>query len=171
MDDYSMSSNNYPSQSLTSRPDNSSEESGWTVYFEDFIANNRDNIDNSIAEEQEHAYSFSYSGYQNSLLNSDAAFRNKVGSSKLVSKKVTTKKFVDQELEDTASSPCHSPKVNDLKQLYMKSKELGTQGVCQEKGQTSQHADEGINMGFLETQLRRKGLCLVPMSTLINNLT
>lgn len=189
MDD-SMSSTNYMSQQSISS--NSCEESGWTYYFEDFLANN--DYDNNMDDSQEEQQTslFSSSAYQNSSMVSDAAMR-KLSDSKLIAKhkKFYAKKFVDEELEDTAISPSHSPKVNDLNHLYMKSKELVTQDVGQaynsnnfqryqmkdkcisfprEEGQASQHAGERNDMGFLETQLRRKGLCLVPMSMLLNHL-
>lgn len=41
----------------------------------------------------------------------------------------------------------------------------------QEKGQNMQNAGEGIDMGILEAQLRKKGLCLVPMSMLLNHIS
>jgi len=41
--------------------------------------------------------------------------------------------------------------------------------ICaQDKVHVSQQAGEGIDMVFLETELRRKGLCLLPMSMLLN---
>ncbi|XP_021750871.1 uncharacterized protein LOC110716549 isoform X1 [Chenopodium quinoa] len=187
MDD-SMSSTNYMSQSQSS---NCSEESGWTLYFEDFLSNNKyDNIQDHQEEDYEHT-SFSSSHHRAS---------RKLCNSKLISqnRKIYPKKFVDEELEDTASSPSHSPKVNDLNDLYMKSKQLDTQDVyykaynsnhfqrkhtkddmytslshpSQEiNGLASQKEGEGIDMDFLETQLRKKGLCLVPMSMLLNQIS
>lgn len=109
MDD-SMSSTNYMiNQSFSSTPDNSSEESGWTFYFEDFLANNN----NHNMDTDEDYIAYTSSGYQNSSMVSDAAAMRKHGSSKKVSKnrKITAKTFVDEDLEDTASSPGHSPKV------------------------------------------------------------
>lgn len=42
--------------------------------------------------------------------------------------------------------------------------------LMQENEESSKHEEEGNSMSFLETQLRRKGLCLVPMSMLIKHL-
>ncbi|XP_019055567.1 PREDICTED: uncharacterized protein LOC104610871 isoform X2 [Nelumbo nucifera] len=109
------------------RVDNCPEESGWTIYFEDFLSNNQETTSRS-------------SGFVSSSLVSDAAScaaRKKfsdqdggsvgcyslVGSQKsckeLSFKKRMRTKGVwdDDDLEDTASSPVNSPKVSNLKQL------------------------------------------------------
>ena len=101
-----------PSKALSSQAisNESPEESGWTKYFEDFLAYNKD-------------HSSSPSGnydYGNSSLVSDAA-SSAAGTKKLslekTCKKLSFKKrktkgaVVDDALEDTASSPVSSPKV------------------------------------------------------------
>ncbi|CAJ1978755.1 unnamed protein product [Sphenostylis stenocarpa] len=95
----------------------SSEESGWTTYFDDFFNNHVDN-----------KCSMSLSGVACSSLVSDAAslVHKKVASSKQVeefsvnknSKRTSFKKrkdvitaLIDDALEDTATSPLSSPKV------------------------------------------------------------
>ncbi|XP_057540439.1 vascular-related unknown protein 4 isoform X1 [Amaranthus tricolor] len=171
MDD-SMSSTNYMmiSQSC-SVPADSSEESSWTFYFEDFLTCKNDKEFPNLSSYDHHDYQAS------SSMVSDAA---KPGNNNMVCKNKNfisrnKKSFFDEELEDTASSPAHSPKViNDLNK-YMKSKDqldyFGTQNVSQEKGESSMNVGGGNEMGFLETQLRRKGLCLVPVSMLLNHLS
>ncbi|XP_021856461.2 vascular-related unknown protein 2 [Spinacia oleracea] len=196
MDD-SMSSTNYNivTQSISS---NCSEESGWTLYFEEFLANNDNyNTDNIIQDYEQEVEEEKEEEEDTSL--SSSAYRakrvRKVCNRKLISKtrNIHANKFVDEELEDTASSPGHSPKVNnELNHLCMKSNETDSQDVykaynsshfqteekkdkltnlSQEKGQNMQNAGEGIDMGILEAQLRKKGLYLVPMSMLLNHIS
>lgn len=92
------------------------EESGWTMYFDDFF--NQQNTENSC-----------FSSVLESSLISDAAFStakyNKVADNEQVmgfsqekrrdrlsfKKRKTKVVVVDDDLEDTASSPAHSPKV------------------------------------------------------------
>lgn len=114
MDD-SMSSTNYNivTQSISS---NCSEESGWTLYFEEFLANNDNyNTDNIIQDYEQEVEEEKEEEEDTSL--SSSAYRakrvRKVCNRKLISKtrNIHANKFVDEELEDTASSPGHSPKV------------------------------------------------------------
>ncbi|KAJ1389135.1 hypothetical protein SESBI_38549, partial [Sesbania bispinosa] len=109
--------------SITKAP-SSSEESGWTKYFEDFFNNH--NIDDKKC-----SISFSGVDYSSSSLVSDAAkkladnaqaYRNTSSFQKR--KKIKTT-LVDDDLEDTASSPINSPKVLDENQTYKaKQKEI-----------------------------------------------
>ncbi|CAO2833510.1 unnamed protein product [Amaranthus hypochondriacus] len=169
MDD-SMSSTNYM---MISQSADSSEESSWTFYFEDFLTCKNDKQFPNLS-----SYDHHHHDQASSSMVSDAA---KPGNNNMVCKnknfisRNNKKSFFDEELEDTATSPGHSPKViNDLNK-YMKSKDqldyLGTQNVYQEKGECSMNVGGGNEMGFLETQLRRKGLCLVPVSMLLNHLS
>jgi len=96
------------SKALSSN-ERSPEESGWTVYFEDFLVNNNNN-------EEEHSYCSSR--FKSSSLVSDAAsLAGKKSLDKISSKRLSFKKrktigaLVDDALEDTASSPVSSPKV------------------------------------------------------------
>jgi len=103
----------------------SSEESSWTKYFEDFFNNEHKDIDHH--EQKCSINSFSGFGDGSSLV-SDAA-NSMVGEKKLTDqnaqsgsiqyiKRLSFKKrkkiitsVVDHDLEDTASSPINSPKV------------------------------------------------------------
>ncbi|XP_061358232.1 vascular-related unknown protein 4 [Gastrolobium bilobum] len=141
----------------------SSEESGWTMYFEDFF--NKQNTNDQKC-------SMTFSGVDHdssSSLVSDAASlaptktlvnsaqaeecRNRLSFKK--KKKKTKTSLVDDSLEDTASSPITSPKEN---------------------GNTSGERDERKELpGFNErdsecTELKNKGLCLVPLSMIVNYL-
>ncbi|OIW21030.1 hypothetical protein TanjilG_28256 [Lupinus angustifolius] len=139
------------------------EESGWTMYFDDFFNNNRNIIEDGGCN------SMSFSGVDSSStsLVSDAASlaTQKLAENFLMSKNgnrsLSLKKrkkirtaFVDDSLEDTASSPVNSPK---------------------EKGNTSEQRDEreelSLNGKDSEcTELKKRGLCLVPLSMLANYL-
>ena len=103
-----MSSTNYMmiSQSC-SVPADSSEESSWTFYFEDFLTCKNDKEFPNLSSYDHHDYQAS------SSMVSDAA---KPGNNNMVCKNKNfisrnKKSFFDEELEDTASSPAHSPKV------------------------------------------------------------
>lgn len=119
-----MNSLSKPLSSKTITDDDNPEESGWTMYFEDFWANNKEHNNSTI--------SFSSSCYDyksSSDLVSDAA--SSVGKksidndkaecfplAKKTCKKLSFKKrkttgglILDDALEDTASSPVNSPKV------------------------------------------------------------
>lgn len=108
--------------SSQARTNESPEESGWTMYFEDFLANKEHSSSPSGN------YGRASYGYGSSSLVSDAA--SSAGRKKLVDndhvavlslekrcKKLSFKKrktkgaVVDDALEDTASSPVTSPKV------------------------------------------------------------
>ncbi|KAK3021269.1 hypothetical protein RJ639_047260 [Escallonia herrerae] len=197
----SMSS---PGKALSSRAnkEDSLEESGWTIYFEDFFCSNN--------EEQ----SSISSGYESASLVSDAASSaakkltdndRAVGFSLDKSKKLSFKKrkdkgaIVGDSLEDTASSPVNSDKVrrklmlcvcvhdcilnsiNKKKGCYINQLDINQTDMkildsSEEKGdtssQTARRSDElgtvGRNSEY--TELKRRGLCLVPVSTLANYL-
>ncbi|XP_021847309.2 vascular-related unknown protein 4-like [Spinacia oleracea] len=96
-------------------------------------------------------------------------------SSNLISKKRKTMEpaYVDHDLEDTASSPVQSPKVNHLNVFYMNSKEMDSRDISQMpgNGETPEQAGDSTNTSSLETELRKKGLCLIPTSMLLNYLS
>jgi len=99
MDD-SISSTNYASKSPSIGPRamsvDSSEESGWTSYIDDFIAENYGMEDSQSP----------------SMISGSASLSVLRSPKKLISKKKKAQaSFVDEELEDTACSPVHSPKV------------------------------------------------------------
>ncbi|XP_010684671.2 vascular-related unknown protein 1 [Beta vulgaris subsp. vulgaris] len=136
-----------------------------TLNIEDLTSNSFDIESSSFFS------SFLTSSMASDDLASDFVVHN--NSQKFISKKrKTMEAFVDQELEDTASSPVQSPKINGLELFYMKSREMDSREVSQENGHTSQQAgDSSNNMSFLESELRKKGLCLIPTSMLLNYLS
>ncbi|CAL5211752.1 unnamed protein product [Lathyrus oleraceus] len=161
---------------------NSQEESGWTTYFDDFS--------NGI----EPSY---YSGGGSSLVSdaaSSAAWKfshhhNHLVSSKLPKKlcfKKTRSKIIsdDDPLEDTASSPVNSPKVRDMSPNEIASRKIDDQlqAGSMGKGLTSSEnhsellqMDDKLEFEFNEKnidciELKKRGLCLVPLSLLVNYL-
>ncbi|KAK9674366.1 hypothetical protein RND81_12G228100 [Saponaria officinalis] len=197
MGDYSQSCTSYyKGNSCSSRVNNNdnnncSEESGWTMYLDDF--------DNDFHLKDG---SFFASGCESSCLVSGAAcsaIRDGSGDASLcksrtnliMERRRSKAGIVDKELEDTASSPSHSPKlVCDMNQSYMNSNGLDSRDVyqaynsnnfqnhqqtaydhspcfSQKKRRKSQDGVGGVEMDCMETQLRRKGLCLVPMSSML----
>ncbi|XP_047149739.1 vascular-related unknown protein 1-like [Vigna umbellata] len=122
----------------------SSEESGWTKYFEDFLNDHR------IDDHKRCSVSFSGVDSDSTLFScaaqktltdddttqpQDSCFRKR--------KKIKTALVVDDALEDTATSPVK-----------------GSKG----KKTTSRERDESLRSDNDHTELKKKGLCLVPMS-------
>ncbi|XP_022717685.1 uncharacterized protein LOC111276144 [Durio zibethinus] len=165
--------------------DQSPEESSWTMYFEDFSNNNNVHMNESS--------SFSSDmNYQTSSLVSDAASsaaRRHVFGASLDHKSYNSLSFrkrktkgsaglVNDDLEDTASSPANSPEVCNLVNHFDKNlKQKDAKEMSQEKGGASGQIDErnGDELGFNGrendgTELKKKGLCLVPLSMVVHYL-
>ncbi|XP_020686385.2 vascular-related unknown protein 4 isoform X2 [Dendrobium catenatum] len=153
----------------------SSLESGWTVYFEEFLASQK--------EEQKEQ--------NTSSMVSDAAsnFPAKVTvksepsvSCKTISLKKRKAKgvsfFDGDPLEDTASSPANSPTVSgmDDKLEVNKGKKDDIRSIsevkdCENCAEMKREVfdDLGVADGSRElTELKKKGLCLVPLSMLVD---
>ncbi|XP_009765220.1 vascular-related unknown protein 1-like [Nicotiana sylvestris] len=140
------------------------EESGWTTYLDDFsLMNQRENRSSNSEDDCP------------SLL-SDAASHVK----RLNLKKSRNKKISDPDLEDTASSPVNSPKVSSFKQMdinYRRTENnsgnfLGNERSSRQIIQEMQNVERGHsisseNNGY--TDLKKKGLCLVPLSMFVNH--
>ncbi|GMY31388.1 Lysine-specific demethylase [Fagus crenata] len=166
------------SKERTSEP---AEESGWTMYFEDLLVNNNNNNENS----------YSSSGVETASLVSDAASLAgkryesierhgglamvKSSSKRLSFKKRKTKgaNLVDDALEDTASSPLNSPKVCEPNEMDLNAIRNENTGISQEKRSASGQIYERSELGFIGrdsdcTELKKKGLCLLPLSMVVN---
>ncbi|KAF3453508.1 hypothetical protein FNV43_RR03948 [Rhamnella rubrinervis] len=169
------------------------EESSWTMYFDDFL------LHNSVASERDHQHSSFSSGCETSSLISDAGssvanknsaaqqyndheinVRLSVDSRRSFKKRKTKAAPAphhvvhDDALEDTATST-----VCNLisQQLETKPKERGNMDMShEERGNSSGHINEKSDqVGFVEresdyTGLKKKGLCLVPLSMVVNYL-
>ncbi|KAJ8484266.1 hypothetical protein OPV22_016751 [Ensete ventricosum] len=152
----------------------SSEESGWTMYFEDFMASS-----SSSSEEKQEAGGFYSISVNGSSAISDAA--SCVAWTPLSLKKRKRKGLLaDDSLEDTASSPVSSPKVTDLNYLTMNPtkkddhSETPQEGVVRSKN--DQEPKQAVN-GFRSTERKnecteqkKNGACLVPLSMLVHYL-
>ncbi|WJX73518.1 hypothetical protein P8452_57288 [Trifolium repens] len=161
----------------------SSEESSWTKYFEDFFNNDHNNNIDDYNDQKCSLNSFSAFDDGSYSLVSDAAEKKIVDQSaqggmeyiKRLSfkkrKKIITS-LVDHDLEDTASSPINSPKVFKAKEK----EEINH--FYQERGNILGGKDERKEVEFNEihtsiidhTELNKKGLCLVPMSMVMKYL-
>ncbi|XP_059661059.1 vascular-related unknown protein 1 [Cornus florida] len=174
------------------------EESGWTTYFEDFLSNQREHNNNNNysctnnSERTTFGTPSLVSDAASCVAWKAASHINHVDGSpkfphKLCFKKKRTKEIsYDDSLEDTASSPVNSPKVSSLKQMDINPKRrddniersLGKGGGCDHYSelQTDDDDDDQRNeMNFDGknndcTDLKKKGLCLVPLSMLVNYL-
>ncbi|RWW63988.1 hypothetical protein BHE74_00028803 [Ensete ventricosum] len=140
----------------------SSEESGWTMYFEDFMASS------SSSEEKQEAGGFYSISVNGSSAISDAA--SCVAWTPLSLKKRKRKGLLaDDSLEDTASSPVIPVKF-DYRSLWV----LFQEGVVGSKN--DQEPKQAVN-GFRSTERKnecteqkKNGACLVPLSMLVHYL-
>ncbi|XP_062104673.1 vascular-related unknown protein 1 [Humulus lupulus] len=105
---------------------------------------------------------------------------------KLTFKKTRTREISsDDSLEDTASSPVNSPKVGDLKRVidmktkhtadhFLENNSVGKKGGTLEYYSEMQGSEERSVVDFNEPNdcidLKKRGLCLVPLSMLVNYL-
>ncbi|CAL2254511.1 unnamed protein product [Prunus armeniaca] len=156
----------------------SPEESSWTMYLEDFLTSNNDDGDDGERS------SFSSYGYENSSIISDAAsavtrklsaingevlgFDNR--SSFEFDRRKTKEDLLDDALEDTASSPVFNLNQSDVRPTQQNN---NTDISYTEKGSASGLVDERNELGFIgrendSTDLKKRGLCLVPFSMVAN---
>ncbi|KAL2524645.1 hypothetical protein Adt_09699 [Abeliophyllum distichum] len=140
-----------------------SEESGWTAYLEDF----------SLNQTKHNSSSYSMDSFGSPSLVSDAAWNGlnndqykacpSLGGSQFP-KRLNFKnhrirqKICSDDLEDTASSPVNSPKGKQAAGFDNSTE------TC-ERNNMNIITDERNNEG---ADLKRKGLCLMPMSVFMN---
>ncbi|XP_030542823.1 vascular-related unknown protein 4-like [Rhodamnia argentea] len=166
-------SKNYRSENFSCNERSSShsgQESSWTPYFVDFLMNGQGKNDSS-------------SGYEDSSsVVSDAATsvvkkpveNDHAGSCKRLSFKKRRKRPIDDALEDTASSPVNSPKVCGLQKTMDSHPGQKEDKLSKDDAATSGQNDEiSIDLGFVGrgngnfSELKKRGLCLVPMSMMM----
>ncbi|TMX03206.1 hypothetical protein EJD97_017594 [Solanum chilense] len=150
---------------------NDDEESGWTTYLEDFSMKQRENNYSSSSDYDNNSFG------SPSLLSdaaSHAAWKQNSQSPFLkrlnLKKQKRNNKICDPDLEDTASSPVNSPKVSNFKQMDINYRTENSRGQFQEMKRVERNNksfDGKDNNGYIE--LKKKGLCLVPWSMIINN--
>ncbi|KAH9623148.1 hypothetical protein KSS87_011002 [Heliosperma pusillum] len=156
----------------------SREESGWTQYIDGFSEYNeqleRDGLSGYAVSASMMSDAGSSPEWKQKLLNGLPKFPKRLN----FKSKRTQEISGDDSLEDTASSPVHSPKIT----MNFKSMNLNSRQSSDDHGNhmdmstyedtkyndTRNHGQEAdINVEF--TELRKKGLCLVPISMLTNN--
>ncbi|XP_014493536.1 uncharacterized protein LOC106755833 isoform X2 [Vigna radiata var. radiata] len=159
---------NCSSRGGSKKPIGSDGESGWTSYFEDFSKGIEpsycSSLDgSSLLSDAASSAAWKFSHHNHHLLSSPS-FKGSNTTAPNPPKKLTFKKArpkqisEDDPLEDTASSPINSPKVKGLKssEHYSdmkrddKLKYNGKNGDC--------------------TELKKRGLRLLPLSLLVNYL-
>ncbi|XP_042041513.1 vascular-related unknown protein 1-like isoform X1 [Salvia splendens] len=139
------------------------EESGWTQYLEDFSCN-RDSFISSSSMVSDAAW------------NGSSDTIKQLNLKKLNRRRKNTYEY-DDALEDTASSPVHSPKVSTMmKQMEVNHRKMDEGQQSNSKNFLKPEREERNTKNIVidnETsdqymELRKRGLCLVPMSALIN---
>ncbi|KAE8681033.1 hypothetical protein F3Y22_tig00111342pilonHSYRG00022 [Hibiscus syriacus] len=154
--------------------DGTQEESSWTMYFNDF--SNGNEYDDVAEMNGNRSCCSSDINRQTPPLVS-LEHNKSIKKNRLSFKKRKTNGssacFVDEDLEDTACSPINSPKMCDMENQFGKimkmkdamyiSKEDKESGPTRERDESS-----SINGGENEeTQLKKRGLCLVPLSMVV----
>ncbi|KAM0952280.1 hypothetical protein DsansV1_C03g0034721 [Dioscorea sansibarensis] len=168
---------------------NISEESGWTWYFEDFLASEKrgkpQEQEDDDHDEDDNCSNFVYGSSMVSDAASYAAWKSSVpiepsrSYKKLSFKKRKARGVLDDDsLEDTASSPANSPKVSDLNHRVMvQRKPLEYKDISEpEKKEVGNGEDETNEFAAFDgrtnncTELKKRGLCLVPLSMFVDYL-
>ncbi|KAI4334107.1 hypothetical protein L6164_018839 [Bauhinia variegata] len=148
------------------------QDSGWTAYFEDLSNNMEDGSSYSLGGSSMVSDAASCAAWKFSHSNHAVSPPNP--PKKLSFKKKRTKHILkDDPLEDTASSPVNSPKVGDqLNSNKMISRKIDDQlDGSMGKGFTSDDYSElptDDHKNLYCTDLKKRGLCLVPLSMLVN---
>ncbi|KAG6785248.1 hypothetical protein POTOM_010978 [Populus tomentosa] len=165
------------------------EESGWTSYFEDLSNHNEEDqsLRSSFDSSSMVSDAASFPPWKSSQTNHVVACSS-FGAlpEKLTPKKTRAEEIsLDDSLEDTASSPVNSPKVSDLRQIDMNPRKTNDRDFNSSLGNIEsigleQHAEgletsERCEMNFSTVKndcidLKKRGLCLVPSSMLVNYL-
>ncbi|KAK4386239.1 Vascular-related protein 1 [Sesamum angolense] len=158
------------------------EESGWTAYLEDFSCSNNGSFISSSSSPSlvsDAAWNGSDTNNKNNVVNHVRRlnFKNlKKGSNH---KRYSCRDDDNDDLEDTASSPVNSPKVSSLKEMEVNYRRLddvaagnflgkrGSWNNLSEVGGDEKNGKEGVESRKI-VELRKRGLCLVPMSALMN---
>ncbi|GMI65956.1 VASCULAR-RELATED UNKNOWN PROTEIN 4 [Hibiscus trionum] len=156
--------------------DETPEESGWTMYFEDF-SNDHNNGNISCCSSDINYQTSSLIFGKHDVVGASLDHRS-IKKNRLSFKKRKTNGssagFVEDDLEDTASSPVNSPTMCNMENQF--GKNLKMKGVTdmsrKEKGSGSlgEMVDGKIGGENEETQLKKRGLCLVPLSMVLQYL-
>ncbi|ESW04556.1 hypothetical protein PHAVU_011G105200 [Phaseolus vulgaris] len=191
--DHSMNCSSRGIVAGSKKPIGSDGESGWTSYFEDFSKGIEpsycSSLDgSSLLSDAASSAAWKFSHHNHHLLSSPS-FKGSNTTAPNLPKKLTFKKArakqisEDDPLEDTASSPVNSPKVRDLNPAEISSRKDDDQleGSMGKEFTSSEHYSDlktednkhelkfnGKNVDC--SDLKKRGLCLVPLSLLVNYL-
>ncbi|KAK7263534.1 hypothetical protein RJT34_31126 [Clitoria ternatea] len=169
------------------------QESGWTSYLEDFSKGIEPSYcsslgGSSLLSDAASSAAWKFSHHNHLLSCSSLRGNNTNGSTpnppkKLCFKKARAKQISeDDPLEDTASSPVNSPKVRDLNPSEIISGKVDDQlegsmgkGLIPSEHYSNLQIDDKHEQKFNgknidSTELKKRGLCLVPLSLLVNYL-
>ncbi|GMP54174.1 hypothetical protein CsSME_00019422 [Camellia sinensis var. sinensis] len=169
------------------------EESGWTSYFDDFLSNQEQEQEQEEQEEEEEdvpeesgspslvSDAASCAVWKkinnNNQLTACPPISGSISPTTIMPKKLSFKKkrskdiSRDDSLEDTASSPANSPKMDlNPRKRDDNTKVLGTDFHSKIKTdeRNQMNIDWKINNEY--TQLKKRGLCLAPLSMFVNYL-
>ncbi|XP_051218768.1 uncharacterized protein [Lolium perenne] len=158
-------------------------ESSWAMHFADFLAssNNRQEMDHQGGGASESSFSSGFSSSFDSLGDDDDSF---------ITSDLMDEDDEDDSLQDTACSSAAGPKVTNMHDMWMKSiltmdakkmdttqlakyfldagsRQQATAGAAQEVISGGNNNDKHL---YECSDLRKKGLCLVPLSMLIDYL-
>ncbi|KAK6120621.1 hypothetical protein DH2020_045633 [Rehmannia glutinosa] len=156
-----------------------SEESGWTAYLEDFSCSNND--DQSFISSPSLVSDAAWNGSSDNYISPVKRLNFKNLKRNNNHKKIYS---CDDDLEDTASSPVNSPKVSTLKQMEVNYRRLDDVAAGNFQGKQAGSTnfselgtDEKIGKNNVVSDsrnidqyvdLKKRGLCVVPMSALMN---
>ncbi|KAM0840848.1 hypothetical protein ACQ4PT_059388 [Festuca glaucescens] len=191
MDDL-VSSSSFKSDLSCSEAEAQPEESSWTGYFVDFMSEEEKKRQEAsyctYDQEEEEVEEEESSMISDAASLAPAALLDRYKGLKKLKKKVFKALDHDDSLEDTASSPVNSPKVCALSQLeFSPKRRCNVRDLAKGAGIGYDHGREGMDyedademmkgVRFLDqsqkgitpcAELKDKGLCLVPLSMLLN---
>ncbi|CAN8301883.1 unnamed protein product [Cochlearia groenlandica] len=155
-------------ETATFSRDQTLEESTWTMYFEDFFEAGSSNIvdagDFTSSSAVSDAMSFAATTKKTVHVSEQEGF-NKYDNKRTRNREIPFGRHYD--LEDTASSPSRSPNVYSMMNLLDNNTRSGGSVVGEDtndvEGGSAKQNKSGISI-----DLKKKGLCLVPMSMVTN---
>ncbi|MFS7940663.1 hypothetical protein Hanom_Chr05g00467051 [Helianthus anomalus] len=144
--------------------DEEPEESSWTFYFEEFLWQNDHKV---IMSCDETLNSLVPDATSSSIVKNATCFQDGHNKNLRLKKRKNKETIIDDSLEDTASSPLSCPKVTYFDQV--KIDKTKTLHISEEKVGTC----EGQNKRRVSSnmELKKRGLCLAPLSSLANYLS
>nr|XP_043639622.1 vascular-related unknown protein 1-like [Erigeron canadensis] len=139
------------------------EESSWTYYFDEFVCKNDHDIIMSSSNETLNSL---IPDATSAVVKKTSCFRDDQLKRLSFKKRKTEGVVIDDSLEDTASSPLSSPKVTYFNQVKIKNKK--TLHASEEK--VGKIEEQNKRKAISNLELKKRGLCLVPLSALANYL-